>query len=819
MAMDLQQLQNLAKRDPKSYKEDCLLQYHHFSTELQLFQIKVNANSKSFIEQISFFGHITPYFPNELSNFPNQILTLLEQNFLVLQPEIRLALVRSLIMLRNRNIISPITLLPLFFKLFQCHDKVLRSLLQSYIVQDIKNINSKHKDNKLNSTLQNFLYSVLENEDSRRNDDLNTEKGGNRLMAKYSLQVIIELYKKSIWNNAKTVNVISKACFSKDSKTLVTALQFFLGPPEIVDIEKKQSEIEEAKELMKKFSQKHSKKTRKRERRLEQATLRLAKVKKINKTENVNFPAINLLYDPQTFAEKLLGMLKHCRESFDVRLMIMNLISRVIAGHSLILFNFYTFILKYMQPHQKNVTYILAVCVQACHSLVPDDALSPVIRHLANNFITERSSPEVMTIGLNTVREISSRCPQSIDSTLLQDLVQYRNYKFKGVANAAKGLIALYRSIDPSMLAKRDRGKFDTTSRILLYGEQKTSIGVDGIELLEQDEKERQKLGLDVQTWRNPNKLVSKRKLQKSKNKNNDSNEQNDEIEEEGNENKHEKKRIKVEHYKNDQPSNEDNNDQESGFSSNDSGDENDQTNDSSDESLEEIDEDEWAEFEEIDENESDQDEDEENEKEKENENENENKEKELTKEEKEKIEQEKKQLHLDALRILTAEDFERIKYLKLKAEYEGASKNKKRLLNLVEPIENDKMIGDNNDNDNNNDNDSDSDKNENQDVINPSILLQGIKKKKLHALERLKQVQAHKEEKKQDRHSSKKGQRKGTSTTNREKAHKTQPLSLIKYSRKYRQKKSASLRDKLKARVKHISNTKSFSKKKKKGK
>jgi protein SDA1 len=43
---------------------------------------------------------------------------------------------------------------------------------------------------------------------------------------------MIDLYKKQIWNDAKTVNVISTGCFSKFTKVLRNALQFFLSKNE-----------------------------------------------------------------------------------------------------------------------------------------------------------------------------------------------------------------------------------------------------------------------------------------------------------------------------------------------------------------------------------------------------------------------------------------------------------------------------------------------------------------------------------------------------------------------------------------------------------
>jgi len=39
---------------------------------------------------------------------------------------------------------------------------------------------------------------------------------------------MIDLYKKNIWKDTKTVNVISSGCFSKITKVMVAALKFFV---------------------------------------------------------------------------------------------------------------------------------------------------------------------------------------------------------------------------------------------------------------------------------------------------------------------------------------------------------------------------------------------------------------------------------------------------------------------------------------------------------------------------------------------------------------------------------------------------------------
>ncbi len=59
-------------------------------------------------------------------------------------------------------------------------------------------------------------------------------------------------------------------------------------------------------------------------------------------------------------------------------MMIMNLISRLIGCHKLLLLNFYTWVQRYLKPQQQNITQILAIVAQSSHDVRP--APRPVMR-------------------------------------------------------------------------------------------------------------------------------------------------------------------------------------------------------------------------------------------------------------------------------------------------------------------------------------------------------------------------------------------------------------------------------------------------------
>ena len=75
---------------------------------------------------------------------------------------------------------------------FRGRDKVLRERLYTYVVSDIKGVNAKHKDNALNRRLQTHVFAML-------NDS-------SVVAAKYALRVLVQLYRRHVWRDTRTVN-------------------------------------------------------------------------------------------------------------------------------------------------------------------------------------------------------------------------------------------------------------------------------------------------------------------------------------------------------------------------------------------------------------------------------------------------------------------------------------------------------------------------------------------------------------------------------------------------------------------------------------
>ncbi|KAL4065405.1 SDA1-domain-containing protein [Scleroderma citrinum] len=498
LTANLPQLQNLIKRDPSGYREEFLQQWNHYNSILEIFLINPDEQAQHFRELVA------QCYPKETAEFPSQLSTLLLENYGSLTPDIRKTLVQNLVMLRNKNVITSIQLLKSLFPLLpRTTSSSLRVFIRKTILSDIRTANLQAKNHKLNRAVQAMLFGMVER---GMDAEVIGDKGKVRAVvgpsgestssrddAMWAVILTKELWRKGIWTDAKSVSIIALGCFHPVMKVQNASIHFFLGS----DDEKEDSDDEEDEDVDVKalhHRREINKKTRSGDKKL-QKQLKVAKKKKQSKNAPAtpNFPALQLLNDPQTFAEKLFDALSRHDKRFSLehKILLMQLLSRVMGSHKLCVLGFYTYIMKYLTYHQLRIPAILVALAQSVHDLTPPDALTPVVLKLAQEFVHPGVGSEVIAAGINAVREVCRRQPWSMEEDLLGDLVEYRKSKDKAVTAAARGLMQLYREVNPGMLKRRERGKeasmgLSAGRQPLPYGHSiSAAVDIEGLALLE----------------------------------------------------------------------------------------------------------------------------------------------------------------------------------------------------------------------------------------------------------------------------------------------------------------------------------------------
>jgi len=473
----LHDLRYNTKKNPQAYRKEVEAQYAHFKSALNLLKIQPLSSEngkekkRELPQLVDFLAHLAVYFKKLLKPFPVELIDLLENHSEKVPPLLRLACVKALILMRNKDFIAPLSIFPLFFTLFRVQDKPLRKLVFSHIVQDISRMNMKASNMKVNRAVQNYMLGTL--------------RDSNTTTVKKSLSIMMELFRRGVWNDARTVNIVTTCCFSSHSAVIRNALRFFMG-----DVKNVLLEQEEADRDLKKQIKCNTKRVAKRLDKIMKQQERLdarKENKELGMDDGNDYKAIKYINDPHTFAQKLFSSLRKSREAFDLRVEQLRVLSRVMAYHSVTINNFYPFLQKYLRHHQTSVTRILTSIAQATHKLTPPEDLVPTIRHIADSFVSDKSNVEAMAVGINAITAICRRQPLVMDEDLLGDLAQYQKHKDRGVWTAARALIQLYRMENPQLLRKKDRGRFtDENKQPEDFGTEKIDTNVKGIELLEE---------------------------------------------------------------------------------------------------------------------------------------------------------------------------------------------------------------------------------------------------------------------------------------------------------------------------------------------
>lgn len=479
-------LQNRTRRDPDSYREEFAAQLEHFDALTKT--IATNPQqpcNPQYIAVLNYVCHVSHCYPKQVKHVGDVIVRILQTTKGSLDCETRIAFVKNLMLLRAKDLISPEVTLPVFFELLQLRDKALRKMILSHIVGDVRKSNLPGTKNgaSINKKVQNFLFRIMDEDDA--------------VQARCAMLVMIDLYRRNVWCDERTVQVLTKSCFSKHTSILRTSLRFFLMQmPKIssIDDESDGEEIDPGRDISKmKQKLKIVKKTKYRERVLDRRVKeKLRKYNKELKEEEAiakqYVDPVRMLRDPHQFAEQLLTKLQRTSERFEIRLLFLNVIARVISDHQVVLLPLYSFLERYMEPSQLHSTQLLALAAMCVHRLVTPEAIEPLVKSIANHFVSDRSSADAITIGINTIREICKRQPLAMNTPLLSDLAEYRNQRGdRGVVMAARSLVQLYREVQPDMLpAKLRSGKSGPTDSVapIRFGASSTFHDIPGLELL-----------------------------------------------------------------------------------------------------------------------------------------------------------------------------------------------------------------------------------------------------------------------------------------------------------------------------------------------
>ena len=476
-------LQDLIKRDPENYEDEYKTRLEHFEAQLAIFSLHPEESDREFHRLVIFLAQVAPCYSQELGQrFYDTILSLLKDKSHVMHRHTRLALTTALMLIRRRSTVPLIDVLPVYFDVIDSEDKVLRQTVYANIVTDISRCWTRQKNFKEQVEWCDWMIHQLEHP--------------SQTCRRRALAVIMELNRRRVWTSAKAVNAIAQSVLNTDKKTASAAAEFLLGnlaaaEDAIDDIEEDELDSKTIDDMARRITHvKHSKSATKKVERLKKAAERQVKrLRKVKLDNSLSCAVVDQVWDALQLATAVFKRVRKREFSFNTRLLFLQVVSRLIARHKLILLDFYPYMQRFIGPRQDKATKILAIVAEAVTDEVPPQELSSTVRVILDKFVTESMQPEIITVGINTITTIAAKNCNILTADQIEDIMGFTKLHDKNVSAAVKGLVNVYQGENPALLRAAVRSK---KARLSLkeglvpendFGTDKSQQGMSGLEL------------------------------------------------------------------------------------------------------------------------------------------------------------------------------------------------------------------------------------------------------------------------------------------------------------------------------------------------
>jgi len=226
-----QRLQNLGfmmRKDPEGYVPEIENTFKKWGQHRGLWESTPYGVHKEFGELSVFLAQNQVMFPLVLHEYPGLLTELVRGNHTSMHADLRMKMCEAIAIATARKSIPVTDMCSIFFKMFHIPEKKLRHYLYASSVNAIKRLNANSVDQVANRALQRTLAAFLHGPDARS--------------GKVAITMMVELYKRRMWDDTHAVNTIGAACFSRLVTVRNAAIKFFLG----VDLEPDGEDEEES---------------------------------------------------------------------------------------------------------------------------------------------------------------------------------------------------------------------------------------------------------------------------------------------------------------------------------------------------------------------------------------------------------------------------------------------------------------------------------------------------------------------------------------------------------------------------------------------
>ncbi|CAD2100121.1 protein SDA1, putative [Plasmodium vinckei] len=364
--------------------------------------------------------------------------------------------------------------------------------IKAYIYKCVSNmvlyINKKTRDEKLKNSVLDVLHEAFAENSQRKMikkkylSNINSftyfkNIKVNESMNNFACSILIDMIKKNVYTQKKkNINIISEGIFYKNLKIVKCVAYALLGKYDIKEfsikmnkeIENKNKNIDELKSIS---NQTHQKMTKAKIKKLH---LKKGKImdeltnnknssdeeKDIYASNYVNYLFIDSLFDPYSFASKIFNIIYtkyRSNNNNTIKILLLNILCRIYQRYKIIEENFFLYFenIIYHLKNKNTLSKYLSIFIQSLHDDIPIQYVQRVVYVLIKKFLLLNLSEEFVYLIINSIIEIIIKCPNCLNDEIFESVIIFKDYKNKNISILIRRFINVAKNTNPHVMSKK----------------------------------------------------------------------------------------------------------------------------------------------------------------------------------------------------------------------------------------------------------------------------------------------------------------------------------------------------------------------------
>ncbi|KAI5189141.1 protein SDA1 [Nematocida minor] len=424
--MDIR-LQLQIKRDPKSYKTLYKNEVDKLRGMIKISKLDPEAKNSELSTLLTFLPHISKHYDEDIAG---DIFNYALDYYSLLERSLSQSVITGITTLKKTKQIGPEIFYKQSIPLIEEMDKRTKTVFIQFLIAEIIRDNTEHRK---------LIQEIL----------INTIHSGVESHSKRAVYLFMHLVSREVWVDKESSEMVFEMIFQAPPVVINFVFMYLLDRVKLVVTEE---EIEVP--VVKKTDSKIKKETRgdkkKKERKEKERKKKEEEKKEKEERKEPNIIALlNRLGDKGPYyGSKLFKKVKASEYSPDTKLMMVQIVSRIISFYTINIKGFHGYMMRFLFPHQEKLPSVFSAIAQAIHQETPSREVEAVCELIVENFCSDYKDDDIIAYGVNSLRAIIRRYPEAAQFECIKKVMDYRRLKKKRAVTASSALKKMIRDIE-----------------------------------------------------------------------------------------------------------------------------------------------------------------------------------------------------------------------------------------------------------------------------------------------------------------------------------------------------------------------------------